>query len=103
MNESRIPELTTTPAGVRAWFEQMVWRDLLFHPDDAPGAIVTITNGERVFSDAECRDLGVKLDAMFEALGDGVYEAAWPVFRNALGRIISDTTRAGSPGPDHQV
>ena len=94
MNDLRIPELTTTPGGVRTWFEQMAQRDLLFHPDDAPEGIVDVRNGESVFSDAECRDLRKKLHAMFEVLGDDVYEAAWPVFRRALRGMISASGRA---------
>ena len=103
MSDLRIPELTTTPAGVRTWFPQMAQADLLFHPDDAPEAIVDARNGERVFSDAECRDLREKLHAMFAALGDGVYEAAWPVFRTALREMISAAERARPSRPNHQL
>jgi hypothetical protein len=96
-------ELTITPRGVEIWFEQMAQRDLLFHPDDAPEAIVDVRNGERVFSDAECRDLRKKLRAMFEVLGDDIYDAAWPVFRRALKGMISASARARPSGPNHQL
>jgi len=85
-NQSRIPvlqELTFDHALM--WFSELNQRGILFHPDDDPAQIVTITTGERTFSDVEICQARSAIGNLFLELGDAVYEAAYPVFQNALG------------------
>ena len=63
----------------------MQCRGLLFHPDDDPADIVVIQSGERMLRNRETEEARFVLDALFAALGDGVYEAAYPVMMNACG------------------
>jgi len=63
----------------------MQCRGLLFHPDDDPADIVVIQSGERMFRNRETEEARFVLDALFAVLGDGVYEAAYPVMMNACG------------------
>lgn len=82
----RIPPLGSTGlAGMRDWFQKLQDRGLLFHPDDDPADIVRIDSGERTFTDAEAGMIRSLLVGLFEQHGDGVYEAAWPVFAKAVG------------------
>ena len=67
------------------WFSELNQRGILFHPDDDPAQIVTIATGKRTFSDVEISQARFVVDALFQELGDGVYEAAYPVFQTALG------------------
>ncbi|MFZ4702816.1 MAG: hypothetical protein ACOYMG_22460 [Candidatus Methylumidiphilus sp.] len=86
MNTSRIPTpYAITFDGMLEWFSEMSVRDLLFHPDDAPGEIITIATGEKMFSDAECKKLDGIISNMFEEFGDAVYEAAYPIFMKRMG------------------
>lgn len=85
-NLERIPPLESTgPAGMRDWFQKLQDRGLLFHPDDDPADIVRIVSGERTFTDVEAVTIRSLLAWLFEQHGDGVYEAAWPVFAEAVG------------------
>ncbi len=89
MITSRVPEFETpTFDGMRAWFKAMAKRRLLFHPDDPPTRIVSIENGNRVFSRHECRLLRAILTEMFERFGDQVYEAAYPVVMKEFRAMI---------------
>ena len=63
----------------------MQCRGLLFHPDDDPADIVVIQSGERMLRNRETEEARFVLDALFAVLGDGVYEAAYPVMMNACG------------------
>ena len=85
-SESRIPELNAVSFdGALQWFAEMQCRGLLFHPDDDPADIIVIQSGERMFNDREIQETRLVLDTLFAALGDDVYEAAYPVMMNACG------------------
>ena len=85
-SKSRIPELNAVSFdGALQWFAEMQCRGLLFHPDDDPADIVVIQSGERMFQNRETEEVRFVLDALFAVLGDGVYEAAYPVMMNACG------------------
>ena len=83
---SLIPELNAVSFdGALKWFAEMQCRGLLFHPDDDPADIMLIRNGDRMFCDREIQEARFVVDALFAALGDGIYEAAYPVMMNACG------------------
>lgn len=85
-SESRIPELNVVSFdGALQWFAEMQCRGLLFHPDDDPADIIVIQSGERMFNDREIQETRSVLDTLFAALGDDVYEAAYPIMMNACG------------------
>ena len=85
---SRIPEWTDRNFdGMLVWFSEMSVRGLLFHPDDDPSEIISITSGTRIFSDAEVTELRSTVAEMFEMNGNEVYEAGLPIFRAALGQF----------------
>lgn len=89
MNESRIPEYSNkTFDGMLTWFAEMSVRELLFHPEDRPEDIVTIADGEPFFSDIECQQINIILGSMFEQFGDGVCDAAYPVFMKRMGQRL---------------
>lgn len=86
MKASRIPEFVDTSLdSVSMWFAEMSVRDLLFDPDDAPETIRSAEGGKGAFTEAECAELKLILDRMFERYGDAVYEAAYPVFMKSEG------------------
>ena len=89
MNQiSRIPKWTDRNFdGMLIWFSEMSVRGLLFHPDNDPSEIVSIANGERLFSDSEAAELRSTVAEMFELRGDEVYEAGLPIFRATLGQF----------------
>lgn len=81
MEASRIPDLTeNTFDGMLLWFAELSERELLFHPDDSPDQIVNIRTGEPTFSSEECRKTERILGCMFDKFGNGVHEAAYPIF-----------------------
>jgi len=90
--QSRIPKLRdTTFDSALLWFSEMQCGKLLFHPEDDPADIITITNGERTFSDSEVQELRFLLDELDENLGhDRVIEAAYPIFMTAFGEHLDD-------------
>ena len=84
--KSRIPELGAISFDdALQWFAEMQCRGLLFHPDDDPADIIVIRSGERMFNDWEIQETRSVLDTLFAALGDDVYEAAYPIMMNACG------------------
>lgn len=83
-------------ASMQLWFRKMQECGLLFHPDDDPSDIVRIDTGGRTFNDSEATILRGILAKMFELHGNGVYEAAWPVFAEAVG--IHDVQKRGTRG-----
>lgn len=86
MITSRIPSYTDKSFdGMLIWFAEISKRDLLFHPDDAPETIVSLSDGEKFFSVHECRLINNILDDMFSEFGDDVYEAAYPVYMKRMG------------------
>ena len=86
MHTSRIPDFCEkTQDGMLSWFAEMSIRDLLFHPDDSPSEIFVIATNERTFSGKECRKLESILGEMFNRFGDGVYDAAYPIFMKRMG------------------
>jgi hypothetical protein len=64
-------------------------RDLLFHPDDDPGALVNIRTGAKVFSENEVRRLRELIDGMFALQGNTVYDAAYPVFVSGFRKPVN--------------
>lgn len=88
MTESRIPAYDRSNAdGMTIWFSEMSRRGLLFHPEDAPETVIRADDGSRVFTEAECAEVGGILSGMFAEHGDGVIEACYPVFMRAAGQL----------------
>jgi hypothetical protein len=86
MQISRIPDFANkSREGMSMWFAEMSLRGLLFHPEDAPRDIITIATGEPSFTADECIKLERILDEMFALYGDGVCEAAYPIFMKCMG------------------
>ena len=71
--------------GMSIWFAEMSLHGLLFHPEEAPRDIITITTNERTFTPEECGKLDGIMAEMFAMFGDGVYETAYPIFMNCVG------------------
>ncbi len=88
MNTSRIPDFVArTPHGMQVWFAEMSARDLIFHPEEAPREIYHVVTGERMFSGAECTKLEAILSTMFTSFGEGVIDAAYPIFMRKAGAL----------------
>lgn len=78
---NRIPEVRKFKVrNMSAWFAKMSARNLLFHPDDDPADIIVIPTGRPVFSTDEVARLRKIMAKMFARQGNGVYDAAYPVF-----------------------
>jgi len=90
--QSRIPKLQDiTFDGALLWFSEMQCGKLLFHPEDDPADIISITNGESLFTEAEVQEVRFLLNELEERLGhDKVIEAAYPIFMNACGEHLDD-------------
>mgnify|MGYP003381558542 CR=1 FL=1 len=87
--QSRIPLLqSSTFDGALIWFSEMQMNGLSFHPDDDPAEIVRISNWEKMFSDPEVLELRFVMNELFNSLGDGVYEAAYPIAMKAFGQYL---------------
>ncbi|WP_287597531.1 hypothetical protein [Thermomonas sp.] len=90
MNTSRIPAHNgSNQDGVLIWFSEMSRRGLLFHPEEAPESIVEVVSGRPLFTDAECREVGNILDAMFAEHGSLVIELCYPIFMSACGQKVA--------------
>jgi hypothetical protein len=86
MITSRIPCYTKNSFdGMLIWFSEMSKRGLLFHPDDKPDSIISIFDGKPFFTVDECELISKTLNDMFNAFGDNVYEAAYPIFMKNMG------------------
>ena len=86
MNASRIPDFADlTPDGMQFWFAEMSVRGLIFHPEEAPREMQLVATGERMFNVEECAKLEVILSTMFTTFGDGVVDAAYPIFMRKAG------------------
>ena len=84
--ESRIPKLRDVSFdSALMWFSQMQSQGLLFHPDDDPATIERIADQVGVFSPPEVAEVRFVMSELFANLGDGVYEAAYPVVMNSYG------------------
>lgn len=87
MMESRIPEFKhQTFDGMTSWPQKMPDKNLLFHPDDTPSDITTISTDKQSFTESECKELKAILDTMFMYFDDKVYEAAYPVFMERINK-----------------
>ena len=87
--ESRIPPLDTVSFDAALlWFAEMQQRGLLFHPDDDPADMLLIATGEKLFSDQEVAEARSTINRLFTALGETVYEAAYPIMMNACGQRL---------------
>lgn len=90
MKASRTPDFVNkTREGMGCWFVEMALRGLLFHPEDRPRDIVTIATGRPAFTRRECAKLDCILADMFESFGEGVCEAAYPIFMKQFGRRVT--------------
>lgn len=88
MVESGIPDLVElSPDGMLLWCAEMSARDLIFHPEDSPSDIFLISNGARMFDSAECEQLEGLLGTMYDAFGNGVIDAAYPIFMKKAGMM----------------
>ncbi|NJM12229.1 MAG: hypothetical protein HC889_10390 [Synechococcaceae cyanobacterium SM1_2_3] len=87
--ETRIPQLSEYSFDAALlWFAEMQQRGLLFHPDDDPADIIVIASGEKMLSDQEADEARAVIDQLFAALGENVYEAAYPVMMKACGQRL---------------
>ena len=75
----------TTAESMVSWFAAMAERGLLFHPDDDPVQVVRLRDGKPLFSAEESMLVSEVLDALFDAHGELVYQAALPYFMDSLG------------------
>lgn len=82
MNDiSRIPPLAgTSIEDARAWFIAMRDAVLLFHPEEDAADIIDVRTHLPIFSPEEAAEANAVLFRLFEALGDGVIEACYPIF-----------------------
>lgn len=86
MQAARIPNFTNnTFDGMLYWFAEMSVRELIYHPDASADQIVLIDDGQPMFTSTECNKLDGILASMFEAHGDQVYDACYPIFMKAAG------------------
>jgi hypothetical protein len=86
MNFLRIPEYKQGGFdGMLMWFAEMSVRDLLFHPDEKPEALISIHDGKAIFSNTECYALNQIIKDMFHEFGEQVYEAAYPIIMKRFG------------------
>jgi hypothetical protein len=85
--QSRIPQLRdTTFDSALLWFSEMSCRALLFHPEDDPGDIVRIADGQPLFSENEVAEIRFLVDEIEAELGhEQMIEAAYPAFMKAFG------------------
>ena len=87
--QSRIPKLNSANFdGALVWFSEMQTKGLIFHPDDDPADIVNIGDWQKTFSNPEISELRFVMNELFNSLGDGVYEAAYPIFMKAIGQHL---------------
>ncbi|KAF1702903.1 hypothetical protein [Pseudoxanthomonas kaohsiungensis] len=93
---SRIPDCdTSTVEGMRAWFDAMHARGLMFHPEDSPEQLVTGVDGRPAFTKAECEQLGPIMRELFDKHGDAVcYQAL-----AAIGGVDGDEDEECQPKP----
>ncbi len=85
-DSTRIPKLAdNTFDGMLMWFAELSKRDMLFHPDDPAAEIFNIATGQRTFTNEEAKEIDQTLIALFDHHGDGVYDAAHPIFMKACG------------------
>ena len=84
---SRIPKLNDVSFdGALLWFSEMQCQNLLFHPEDDPAEIFTISDGMQTFSNQEVIELRFLLEELEAGIGhEKVIEAAYPIFMNACG------------------
>lgn len=66
------------------WFSEMSVRNLLFHPDDTPEAIISTKRGKRTFTRHECQEVTAILDEIFRIFGNRVYDASYPAFMQRM-------------------
>ena len=86
MQVSRIPDYVNHDFGsMKLWFSTMYERGLLFHPDDRPEDIVSISTGNNLFFLDEIIKINEILKIMFKNFGNQVYEAAYPFFMKSIG------------------
>lgn len=88
MHVSRIPDFANkTREGMTIWFSEMALRGLLFHPEDRPSDVISGSSGKALFKQDECARLDTIMAEMFDKHGDGVCEAAYPIFMRAAGSL----------------
>lgn len=80
MTESRIPQPHgTSRKAAFAWLQAMHRQELLFCLDDRPEDILRISDGTRLYSDSEAREVAEILEALFAKRGDELHELAFEV------------------------
>lgn len=80
MNDVRIPQLLgTLKKAAFAWLTAMHQRGLLFCLDDDPQGIVSISDGARLFTDAEATEISEGLHRLFAERGNELHELAFEV------------------------
>jgi hypothetical protein len=86
MHASRIPDFANkTRKGMMIWFSEMALRGLFFHPEDRPSDVISGSSGKVLFKQDECAKLDTIMAEMFSKYGDGVCEAAYPIFMKTAG------------------
>lgn len=88
--QPRIPKLREISFdGALMWFSELQGESLLFHPEDDPAEIISISDGTPLFSESEVIELKFLLEELESGIGqDQVIEAAYPVFMTAFGNQL---------------
>lgn len=80
MTESRIPQLDgTSKKAAFTWLTALHKRELLFCLDDKPQDIFRISDGARLYTDDEAKEVTGILDVLFAKRGDQLHELAFEV------------------------
>lgn len=80
MTESRIPQLDgTSRKAAFAWLQALHKQELLFCLDDRPEDILRISDGTRLYSDDEAKEVAEILDVLFAKRGNELHDLAFEV------------------------
>lgn len=80
MTASRIPPLDgTSKKAAFAWLQAMHKQELLFCLDDRPEEILRISDGTRLYSDNEAKEVAEILALLFAKRGDETHDLAFEV------------------------
>ena len=86
MVANRIPECNSTDfSAMSCWFEALASKGLLFHPEDDPEDIIELDSGLPTFTPDEVLKVRNILSEFFEANGNQVVAACYPIFMTACG------------------
>lgn len=89
---SRIPPYDPrTPSGMRAWFEEMDRKGLLFHPEDAPSEVLAGGTWVPLFTPGEAAQAARVIARMTADHGhEAMIEACYPVAMRPTDGLLAD-------------